>query len=89
MTRLSQWNWIDQVDGLLEMHFPGQEGGVATAEILTGEVNPSGKLAYAIPKTDKDTMVTCSQEAFDALKISSWKSDSEEDYQKKSKWESR
>lgn len=59
-------NWIDQVDGLLEMYFPGQEGGVATAELLTGTVNPSGKLAYAIPKKDTDTMVTISQEALDA-----------------------
>lgn len=85
-TAVTMENWIDQVDGLLEMYFPGQEGGVATAEILTGEVNPSGKLAYAIPKTDKDTMVTCSQEAFDALNIEEpGKAYSEEDYQKEIK----
>jgi len=59
-TAVTMENWIEQVDGLLEMYFPGQEGGVATAETLIGEVNPSGKLAYAIPKTDKDTMVTYS-----------------------------
>lgn len=65
-TAVTMENWIDQVDGLLEMYFPGQEGGVATAELLTGTVNPSGKLAYAIPKKDTDTMVTISQEALDA-----------------------
>ena len=65
-TAVTMENWIDQVDGLLEMYFPGQEGGVATAELLTGAVNPSGKLAYAIPKKDTDTMVTISQEALDA-----------------------
>lgn len=36
--------WIDQVPGLLEMWFPGQEGGSALASILFGDVNPSGKL---------------------------------------------
>lgn len=65
-TAVTMGNWIDQVDGLLEMYYPGQEGGIATAKLLTGEVNPSGKLAYAIPKEDTDTMVTISQEALDA-----------------------
>ncbi|MDY3766944.1 MAG: glycoside hydrolase family 3 C-terminal domain-containing protein [Lachnospiraceae bacterium] len=85
-TAVTMGNWIDQVDGLLEMYFPGQEGGVATAELLTGEVNPSGKLAYAIPKEDTDTMVTCSQEAFDATNIAEpGKAYTDEDYQKEIK----
>ena len=65
-TAVTMERWIDQVDGLLEMYYPGQEGGIATAELLTGEVNPSGKLAYAIPKKDTDTMITISQEALDS-----------------------
>lgn len=55
-------NWINDVDAILEMYYPGQRGGVATAEILTGEVNPSGKLAYTIPKKDTDTLITYSDE---------------------------
>lgn len=85
-TAVTMGNWIDQVDGLLEMYFPGQEGGVATAEILTGEVNPSGKLAYAIPKEDTDTMITCSEEAFADQDVEeAGKAYTEEDYQKEIK----
>ncbi len=51
-------DWINNVDGLLQMYFPGQRGGQATANLLTGEVNPSGKLAFTIPKSDKDTVIT-------------------------------
>jgi len=36
--------WVDQIDSLLEAWYPGQEGGRAIAEILFGNVDPSGKL---------------------------------------------
>lgn len=57
-------DWIDEVDAILEMYYPGQRGGVATAKLLTGEVNPSGKLAYTIPKKDTDTLITYSDETW-------------------------
>jgi len=37
-------SWIDNVNALLMAWYPGQEGNLATAEILFGETNPSGKL---------------------------------------------
>ena len=56
--------WIDSADAILDMYYPGQRGGQATARLLTGAVNPSGKLAFTIPKSDADTIITCSDEAF-------------------------
>lgn len=43
-TQVLTEKWIDQVPGLLEMWYAGEEGGNALAEILFGEVNPSGHL---------------------------------------------
>jgi beta-glucosidase len=36
--------WVDQVAGLIQNWYPGQEGGTALAEVLFGDVNPSGRL---------------------------------------------
>ncbi len=45
----------DKVKGLLLSYLSGQAGGKATVRILTGEVNPSGKLAETWPKKLSDT----------------------------------
>jgi beta-glucosidase len=37
--------WIDRIPGVIEVWYPGQEGGAALAQILFGEYSPSGKLA--------------------------------------------
>jgi beta-glucosidase len=47
--------WLDRVRGVLEMWYPGQEGGAATADLLTGQVNPGGKLPITFPAAMKDT----------------------------------
>lgn len=47
--------WIDQIPSLLEVWFPGQEGGNAIADILFGDVNPSGKLPTTFLKKWEDS----------------------------------
>jgi beta-glucosidase len=36
--------WLDKVPVLIAAWYPGQEGGNALADIILGEINPSGKL---------------------------------------------
>lgn len=46
--------WIDEVPALLEAWYPGQEGGNALADILFGEISPSGKLPQSWTKKWED-----------------------------------
>lgn len=41
--------WADQVKGILEVYLCGQTTGRAAVNILSGKVNPSGKLAETFP----------------------------------------
>ena len=40
--------WLDKVNALIMAWYPGQEGGTALADILTGKCAPSGKLPISI-----------------------------------------
>ena len=41
--------WIDSVDAVLEMWYPGEKGGDALAALFCGDINPSGKLPITFP----------------------------------------
>ena len=47
-------NWLDRVPAVIQAWYPGQEGGTALAEILVGEVNPSGRLPATFEKQWED-----------------------------------
>jgi len=46
--------WIDHVDGVVEAWYPGIRGAEALANVLVGQVNPTGKLAVTFPRGDAD-----------------------------------
>jgi beta-glucosidase len=41
--------WVNQVPAILQSWYLGSESGNAIANVLTGEVNPSGKLPFSFP----------------------------------------
>jgi beta-glucosidase len=46
--------WIDKVAGVVEAWYAGSAGHEALADVLVGDVNPSGKLAMTFPKSESD-----------------------------------
>ena len=44
--------WLDKVSAVLEAWYPGTSGGPAIANLLFGNVNPSGKLPLTFPASD-------------------------------------
>jgi len=47
--------WRDKVRAILEMWYPGQEGGWATADLALGRANPAGRLPVTFPAKLEDT----------------------------------
>lgn len=41
--------WVDRVPAILHASYLGSMGGQSIADVLSGQVNPSGKLPYSIP----------------------------------------
>lgn len=55
--------WVSQVPAIVQGWYLGSMGGKSLADILSGAVNPSGKLPFSFPARLKD----CGAHAFDEL----------------------
>lgn len=55
--------WINQVPAIVQGWYLGSMGGKSLADVLSGTVNPSGKLPFSFPAKLTD----CGAHAFDAL----------------------
>ncbi len=60
-------NWLNNIDGLLEAWFGGEEIGNAIADVLVGNYNPSGKLPVTFPQRWKDCSAYKSYKAQDSV----------------------
>jgi beta-glucosidase len=47
--------WLSDVKAVLEMWYPGQEGGTSTAKLLLGLANPAGRLPITWPANGDQT----------------------------------
>ena len=50
--------WLDKVKAILQMWWPGDEGGSATANILLGKTSPAGRLPFTWGKRLEDYAAT-------------------------------
>jgi len=50
--------WLERVKAVLQMWWPGDEGGWATANILLGKTNPAGRLPFTWAKRLQDYPAT-------------------------------
>ena len=45
-------NWIDKVSSIVDVWYPGEEGGYAVAAVLSGKYNPGAKLPITFPVSE-------------------------------------
>ncbi|MFV0267528.1 MAG: glycoside hydrolase family 3 C-terminal domain-containing protein, partial [Draconibacterium sp.] len=46
---ITMTNWIDKVPAIVDVWYPGDEGGNAVADVLFGDYNPGGRLPVTFP----------------------------------------
>ncbi len=51
-------NWLDKVNAVLDVWYPGEAGGDAIADVLLGKASPSGKLPITFPISEGQLPLT-------------------------------
>jgi beta-glucosidase len=46
--------WLEAAAAVMQVWYPGQEGGEAVAALLLGEANPGGRLPVSFPRAESD-----------------------------------
>ena len=64
---ISMYNWIDKIPVVIEAWYSGLEGGNALADIIFGDINPSGKLPLTFPKRLSDSPAHFSEESYPGI----------------------
>jgi len=54
--------WLDDVAGVLQAWYPGEEAGNAAASVLFGDTDPSGRLPITFPRRLEDTPANTPQQ---------------------------
>ncbi|MDH4045368.1 MAG: glycoside hydrolase family 3 protein [Gemmatimonadota bacterium] len=52
--------WLPETGAVLQLWYPGQEGGDVTAALLLGDANPGGKLPVTFPQSEEATPIAAS-----------------------------
>jgi len=66
---VSMDDWIDTIPVIVEAWYPGMEGGRAIANVLFGDVNPSGKIPMTFPKSIEDSPAHKSLKTFPGVDL--------------------
>ncbi|MHA1380404.1 MAG: glycoside hydrolase family 3 C-terminal domain-containing protein [Candidatus Helarchaeota archaeon] len=61
-------DWLEEVPAVIEAWYPGMDGGYVIADILFGDVNPSGKLPLTFPKKLLDSPAHKSNKTYPGAK---------------------
>ena len=54
--------WVGKVPAILQGWYPGQDDGNVIADVLLGNVNPSGKLPITFPRSRQDVAVNTAEQ---------------------------
>jgi beta-glucosidase len=54
--------WLREVDAVVQAWYPGEQGGPALADVLFGEVSPSGRLPISVPDREGQVPFTYDHE---------------------------